>query len=179
MTATSAESSRISRSPRPSMRTLSRRIRRRTNFFVTDLNAAETSPSRPSNWVASAALTPSLMRSISVSRTCLPAMVIAFSSSVETALETASYTSAWYSRKMGKSPVALAAFEATSICASQRALMNGFEASRPWATTSSVGAMPPSAMRSIVRAVASASTIMMATSSPAMRPATTMSNTAF
>ena len=55
--------------------------------------------------------------------------------------------------------------------------MKPFEASSPWATISSVGAVLPSVLtRSHVRSVDSASTIMIATSSPAMRPATTMSN---
>ena len=56
--------------------------------------------------------------------------------------------------------------------------MNGLAASRPWATTSSVGAVAPPLTSSIVLAVASASTIMIATSSPTTRPATTMSKTA-
>ncbi len=56
--------------------------------------------------------------------------------------------------------------------------MNGLAASRPWATTSSVGAVAPPATSSIVFAVASASTIMIATSEPTTRPATTMSKTA-
>ena len=60
--------------------------------------------------------------------------------------------------------------------------MNGFAASRPEATTSSVGAWAPSATSVIVSVVASASTIMIATSAvspePTTRPATTMSNTA-
>ena len=56
--------------------------------------------------------------------------------------------------------------------------MNGLAASRPCATTASVGACAPPATSSIVSVVASASTIMIATSSPTTRPATTMSNTA-
>ena len=45
--------------------------------------------------------------------------------------------------------------------------MNGLAASRPSATTSSVGAVPPSfLMRFQASSVASASTIMIATSSP-------------
>ena len=62
--------------------------------------------------------------------------------------------------------------------------MNGLAASRPSATTSSVGAWTPwSVIRSQVASVASASTIMIATSSePSLffttRPATTMSKTA-
>ena len=56
--------------------------------------------------------------------------------------------------------------------------MNGLAASRPWATTSSVGAVAPSETRVMVDVVASASTIMIATSSPTTRPATTMSKTA-
>ena len=58
--------------------------------------------------------------------------------------------------------------------------MNGLAASRPWATTSSVGAWVPDCTRSQVDSVASASTIMIATSPVSVtRPATTMSNTAF
>src|SRR6478736_4154548 len=54
--------------------------------------------------------------------------------------------------------------------------MNFLEASRPSATISSVGAVLPWVLtRSQVCSVDSASTIMIATSSPAMRPATTMS----
>ncbi len=57
--------------------------------------------------------------------------------------------------------------------------MNAFEASRPWATTSSVGAVAPSRTSPNVFAVASASTIMIATSpSGSTRPATTMSKVA-
>ena len=57
--------------------------------------------------------------------------------------------------------------------------MNGLAASRPEATISSVGACAPPPIRSITFSVASASTIMIATSLPTTRPATTMSNTAF
>ena len=60
--------------------------------------------------------------------------------------------------------------------------MNGLAASRPWATTSSVGPTAPlagSASSTRVRGVDSASTIMMATSpSSSTRPATTMSKVA-
>ena len=57
--------------------------------------------------------------------------------------------------------------------------MNGLAASSPCATTSSVGAVAPPLTNSIVCSVASASTIMIATSpSGNTLPATTMSNTA-
>jgi len=61
--------------------------------------------------------------------------------------------------------------------------MNGFAASRPWATTSSLGLTAPAWMRSHAPSVASASTIMIATSSEpsaflTTRPATMRSNTA-
>ncbi len=57
--------------------------------------------------------------------------------------------------------------------------MNGLAASRPDATTSSVGRVPPPAMSSIDFSVASASTIMIATSpESSTRPATTMSKVA-
>src|SRR6185295_70173 len=57
--------------------------------------------------------------------------------------------------------------------------MKGFAASRPPATTSSVGAWTPDWTSSQVCSVDSASTIMIATSPVSVtRPATTMSNTA-
>ena len=57
--------------------------------------------------------------------------------------------------------------------------MNGLAASRPLATTSSVGAWTPLSTRVKVCSVASASTIMIATSPVSVtRPATTMSKTA-
>lgn len=57
--------------------------------------------------------------------------------------------------------------------------MKAFEASRPWATISSVGACLPAATASKVPGVDSASTIMIATSPDSVtRPATTMSKTA-
>ena len=57
--------------------------------------------------------------------------------------------------------------------------MNGLAASSPSATTASVGAPAPPATSSMTLSVASASTIMIATSpSATTRPATTMSNTA-
>jgi len=73
----------------------------------------------------------------------------------------------------------LAAAAAISRCARHSSAMNGFAASRPCDTISSVGAVAPPATSSMAFLVASASTIMMATSpSSATRPATTMSNTA-
>ena len=58
--------------------------------------------------------------------------------------------------------------------------MNGLAASRPPATISSVGAWVPERTSSQVDSVASASTIMIATSPVSVtRPATTMSKTAF
>ncbi len=57
--------------------------------------------------------------------------------------------------------------------------MKGFAASRPAATISSVGASAPPSTSLTVFSVASASTIMIATSpSSRVRPATTMSKTA-
>ena len=74
------------------------------------------------------------------------------------------------------------AASASSCCAVHNAAMNGLAASRPSATTLSVGAPAPPSIRSMTLSVASASTIMIATSlfsaSPTTRPATTMSNTA-
>ncbi|SKU16197.1 Uncharacterised protein [Mycobacteroides abscessus subsp. abscessus] len=77
----------------------------------------------------------------------------------------------------------LAALPASSSCAVHRAAMNGLAASRPSATTVSVGAPAPPSINAMTLSVASASTIMIATSEspavPTLRPATTMSNTAF
>ncbi len=68
---------------------------------------------------------------------------------------------------------------ASSDCASHSCLMNGLAASRPPATISSVGAWVPDWTRFQVCSVASASTIMIATSPVSVtRPATTMSKTA-
>ena len=52
MTPTSACSGRMSARPRPSMRTLSRSTRSRTSCLFSARNAAPTSFSRPSNWLA-------------------------------------------------------------------------------------------------------------------------------
>ena len=77
------------------------------------------------------------------------------------------------------SATGLAAVAASSVCASHSVFRNGLAASRPAATTSSVGAVAPPAISSMVFSVASASTIMIATSPDSVtRPATTMSNTA-
>ena len=68
---------------------------------------------------------------------------------------------------------------ASSLCARHSSRMAGLAASRPPATTSSVGAVAPPATSATVCSVASASTIMIATSpSGRARPATTMSKVA-
>ena len=59
---------------------------------------------------------------------------------------TASKTSSWYGGKTGKSATGLAALVASSDCASQSTRRNGLAASRPSATTSSVGAVAPPAI---------------------------------
>ncbi len=80
---------------------------------------------------------------------------------------------------MGNCAVSLAATWAILFCASTSTLMNGFAASRPSATVSSVGATAPSPTSLSVSRVDSASTIMIATSpSSSTRPATTMSKVA-
>ncbi|RAO50534.1 hypothetical protein PSN01_04508 [Micromonospora saelicesensis] len=72
-----------------------------------------------------------------------------------------------------------AATSASSLCARHSSRIAGFAASRPLATTSSVGAVAPAEMRATAFGVASASTIMIATSpSSSVRPATTMSKVA-
>ena len=72
------------------MRTPSRMIRSRTSFLVSARNAALISFSRPSNWLASFSWASALTRSVSVSRSCLPAMVSTRASSPETSSATAS-----------------------------------------------------------------------------------------
>ena len=73
----------------------------------------------------------------------------------------------------------LAASAASCDCAAHSCLMNGLAASSPPATISSVGAWAPDCTRFHVCSVASASTIMIATSPVSVtRPATTMSKTA-
>jgi len=76
-TSTSADSGRMSASPRPSMRTLSRRMRWRTDFLVTARNAPLISFSRPSNCAERALFASSLIRSSSLSRSSLSAIVSA------------------------------------------------------------------------------------------------------
>ena len=68
-------------------------IRLRTSFLVSDLNAPLISFSRPSNWLASFSLASALTRSVSASRSFLPAIVSAAASSSETSAATASKTS--------------------------------------------------------------------------------------
>lgn len=81
--------------PRPSMRTLSRRMRWRTSFLVSERNAAPTSFSRPSNCSASFSSVAALTSSSLDSRSALPAMVSACASSPEAEDSTASNASAW------------------------------------------------------------------------------------
>ena len=75
MTATSAESDRMSVMPRPSMRKWSVRMRWRTSFLVSERYAAPISFSRPSNFGPSSASSSALSSSVLSSRSCLPAMV--------------------------------------------------------------------------------------------------------
>ncbi len=88
-----ADSARMSVRPRPSMRTPSRMIRSRTSFLVSERKAALISFSRPSQAAPSRSTASALTRSVSASRSCLPAMVSALPSSSETSRATASYTS--------------------------------------------------------------------------------------
>ncbi len=179
ITATSADSDRISVMPRPSMRNWSRRMRWRTSFFVSERNAAPISFSRPSNCGATCSRTSALTSSVLSSRSCLPAMDSASESGAAAAFSTAAYTSSWYAGNSGYSPVGLAAFSASACCAPHRLAMNGLAASRPSATIASVGAWAPPSIRLMTFSVASASTIMIATSPDSTtRPATTMSKTA-
>ena len=92
-TCASADSGRMSVSPRPSMRLPSAMIRCRTSFLVSARNAALISFSRSSNWLASLSLASALTRSVSASRSCLPTIVRARDSSSVTSAATASYTS--------------------------------------------------------------------------------------
>ena len=73
-TPTSAESGRMSVSPRPSMRSPSLTTRWRTSFLVSDRMAALISFSRPSNFSASRSCARTLTRSSSAARSCLPAI---------------------------------------------------------------------------------------------------------
>jgi len=94
-TSTSAESGRMSRSPRPSIRTPSVRMRWRTNFLVTARKAAESSFSRPGNASARRAFMSALIWSIRPSRSCLSAIVSAWARCSATTLSTSSYASCW------------------------------------------------------------------------------------
>ena len=94
-TSTSADSGRMSVMPRPSMRTWSVRIRRRTSFLFSDRNAAPISFSRPSNCGATFSSTAALTSSMRDSRSCLPAIVSAWARSSDACAATASSTSGW------------------------------------------------------------------------------------
>ena len=65
-------------------------IRSRTSFLVSARNAPLISFSRPSNWLASFSTASALTRSVSDSRSCLPAIVSTRASSPDTASATAS-----------------------------------------------------------------------------------------
>ncbi len=112
------------------------------------------------------------------SRGAFSTIVSACATFCEAAADTACSTSSPYSGKVLNSCTGLAATDANSDCARHSSAMNGLAASRPAATTSSVGAVAPARIRFTVEGVASASTIMIATSSPTTRPATTMSKVA-
>ena len=71
----SADSCRMSASPRPSMRSPSLMIRCRTSFLFSARKASLISFSRPSNWADSFSVASALIRSVSVVRSLLPAMV--------------------------------------------------------------------------------------------------------
>ena len=86
----SADSWRMSVSPRPSIRTPPEMMRSRTSFLVSARNAALISFSRPSNWLDSFSLASALTRSVSFSRSCLPAIDRTRASSCEAAWATAS-----------------------------------------------------------------------------------------
>ncbi len=90
---TSAASGRMSTGERPSMRTPSVMTRLRTSFLVSERSAADSSPSRPSKSAPSFSSMTALTRSSSVPRSCLSAMVSAWSSSAATADSTAAYAS--------------------------------------------------------------------------------------
>jgi hypothetical protein len=96
---------------------------------------------------------------------------------------TFSYTFGVYGGKRVNSATGLAAWRASSSCASTSWRMNGLAASSPCVTTASVGFCAPAWTRSHAFSPASASTIMIAMSSApssvtTLRPATAMSNTA-
>ncbi len=83
----------MSVTPRPSIRFFSLMTRSRTRDLVSERYAAEISFSRPSNCGSSFSPASALTRSSSASRSCLPAMVSAWASSVLTAAVRASRTS--------------------------------------------------------------------------------------
>ena len=88
--------------------------------------------SRPSNCAASFSTASALMRSSSASRSCLPAMVsAAASSSLDGGRRRPRGRRPGSRGRPGTRAVGLAALAASSRCASQSTLMNGFAASRP------------------------------------------------
>ena len=92
-TSTSAERVRMSASPRPSMRTFSRRMRWRTSFLFSARKAGLISSKRSSKRWPRVSLICALSSSSFASRSCLSAMVSAPATSAEISASTASYTS--------------------------------------------------------------------------------------
>ena len=76
-TPTSALTGRMSRTPRPSMRTPSSTIRRRTIFLVSDRTASRTSLSRPSSSGARVMAMWAVASSRAAVRSALPTIVVA------------------------------------------------------------------------------------------------------
>ena len=68
-------------------------------------------------------------------------------SSAAALADTNSNTSGVYAGKTGYAWISLAAVEATTFCAATSCVMNGFEASRPCATISSLGLTAPARMK--------------------------------
>ncbi len=148
------------------MRKWSVRMRWRTSFLVSDRNAAPISFSRPSNCSASRSSTSTLISSVRSLRSSLPAMVSASDSS--SVADRRAPRSTRRRRSPGRPGTRRSAWRPcrpTPAVRRHSARMNGLAASRPSATTVSVGACAPPAISSMTFSVASASTIMIATSS--------------
>jgi len=92
-TPTSADNVRMSRTPRPSMRTCSVSVLRRTTFLVSARNAPVISFSRPAKAPSSSECTVASSSSVVVSRSTLPAMVMTWARRSDAAASTAAYTS--------------------------------------------------------------------------------------
>src|SRR5665213_2279903 len=183
----SADSGRMSVTPRPSMRTPSSTMRWRTNFLVIDLTAALISLVRSGNSSFSFSMIILVSTASASARTCLVVNLFASARALAPTAWTRANTSSWQSEKVKYSSILIGPRSATnaftrSRCRLMASRIQSLDASSPAASTSSLTLGAPSAYFSNEPSVPPASTIMIAmsvsTESVSARPATTSSKVA-